>query len=189
MAATSYSSAAPRPERRDEVSFARLLWVGPLTVVVALVVNLAIKTIVIALDPSLARMGQLGRPLIVLTLEGAIAAVVIFAIMALLAPRPIFWFRIVAIVALLLSLLPDIALAIGGAPMRQAMGVVGPLARVGAPAPSGPRPAGPPPGAVLPGAPLEQVLVLMLLHIAAAVVCIVLLTTLTRKPAPTEGGD
>jgi hypothetical protein len=181
MAAAMYPSAAPRPAGRDEVSFARLLWVGPLTVVAALIVNLAIKTIVIAIDPSLARMGQLGRSMIVLTLEGAIAAVVVFALMALLVPRPIFWFRIVAVVALLLSLLPDIGLAMGGPAMMRAMSVVGPLARVGAPAPSGPRPAGPPPGAALPGAPLEQVLVLMLLHVATAVVCIVLLTTLTRK--------
>lgn len=189
MTATSYPSAAPRPNRWDEVSFTRLLWVGPLTVAVALLVNLALKTILIALDPSLAHMGQLGRPLVVLTLEGAIAAVVVFAIMALLVPRPIFWFRIVAVVALLLSLLPDIALALGGAPMRQAMGVVGPLARIGAPAPTGPRPAGPPPGAVLPGAPPHQVLVLMLLHVATAVVCIVLLTTLARRPATSAAGD
>ncbi|HEX5500928.1 MAG TPA: hypothetical protein VFX03_16950, partial [Thermomicrobiales bacterium] len=63
MASTSYPSTAERPEGREEVSFARLLWVGPLTVVVALIVNLAIKAIVIALDPSLARMGQLGRSL------------------------------------------------------------------------------------------------------------------------------
>ena len=33
-------------ERRDGVSLTRLLWVGPLTVVVALVVNLIIKTLV-----------------------------------------------------------------------------------------------------------------------------------------------
>ena len=32
-------------ERRDGVSFTRLLWVAPLTVVVALVVNLIIKTL------------------------------------------------------------------------------------------------------------------------------------------------
>ncbi|HET7093410.1 MAG TPA: hypothetical protein VFI22_08030, partial [Thermomicrobiales bacterium] len=106
MASTSYPSVGERPAGREEVSFGRLLWVGPLTVVAALVVNLAIKAIVIALDPSLARMGQLGRSLVVLTLEGAIAAVVVFAIMALLVPRPIFWFRIIAVVALLLSLLP-----------------------------------------------------------------------------------
>jgi len=30
---------------------------------------------------------------------------------------------------------------------------------------------------------VEQVLVLMLLHVATAVVCVVLLTTLTRQPA------
>jgi hypothetical protein len=34
---------------------------------------------------------------------------------------------------------------------------------------------------VPPAAPIEQVLVLMLLHTAVAVVCIVMLTTLTRE--------
>jgi hypothetical protein len=68
MTATTYGeTAAPR---RDGVSFTRLLWVAPLTVVVALVVNLIIKTIVQALDPSLKEMPQLGQSLIVLTLEG-----------------------------------------------------------------------------------------------------------------------
>jgi hypothetical protein len=33
--------------------------------------------------------------------------------------------------------------------------------------------------------PVEQVLVLMLLHVAVATVCIVLLTTLARKPTAT----
>src|SRR5215212_652662 len=88
-------------ERRDGVSVARLLWVAPLTVVVALVVNLIIKTLLQALDPSLTEMGQLGRPLIILTLEGAILAVIVFA---LLVPHPIRWFRIVGVIALLISL-------------------------------------------------------------------------------------
>ena len=74
----TYDSAA---ERRDGVSFSRLLWVGPVTVVVALLVNLAIKTLLQALDPSLEEMGQLGRPLVILTLEGAILAVLVFALM------------------------------------------------------------------------------------------------------------
>src|SRR5262249_16088448 len=151
------SSAAQRPERREEVSFSRLLWVAPLTVAVALVVNLAIKAIVLAIDPALSHMGQLGRPLIVLTLEVAIAAVVVFAIMAAFGPRPIFWYRIVGVNALLISLLPDIALFLGGDERRASLSVVGPLISVGMPAPSGPRPAGPPPGAPLPGTPLEQV--------------------------------
>jgi hypothetical protein len=43
-------------------------------------------------------------------------------------------------------------------------------------------PGGPSPGDVLPGLPWDRVLILMLLHTATAVVCIVLLTTLTREP-------
>src|SRR5215203_7180020 len=115
----SYDSAA---ERRDGVSFPRLLWVGPLTVVVALLVNLAIKTLLQALDPSLAEMGQLGRPLVILTLEGAILAVLVFALMVWLVPHPIRWFRLVAVIALLLSLIPDLLLGFGGiygAPARR----------------------------------------------------------------------
>ena len=60
----------------------------------------------------------------------------------------------------------------------------------------GGRPSGPPPGAqtggpppsFTSGIPLEQVAVLMLLHAAVAIVCIVLLTTLPRvtRPRPSE---
>ena len=49
-AIASYDNAA---ERRDGVSWTRLLWVAPLTVAVALVVNLIIKSIVQALNPAL----------------------------------------------------------------------------------------------------------------------------------------
>jgi hypothetical protein len=61
MTATTYGETAAA--RRDGVSFTRLLWVAPLTVVVALVVNLTIKSIVQALDPSLTEMLQLGQSL------------------------------------------------------------------------------------------------------------------------------
>jgi len=54
----------------EKVSFRRLLWVGPLTVVVAVLLNYAIKLAVQAADPSLDRMGQLGPPLLSLTLQG-----------------------------------------------------------------------------------------------------------------------
>src|SRR3954453_2054798 len=70
MTATRVSE--PPAERRDGVSIPRLLWVAPLTVIVALIVNLIIKTLVQTLDPSLTEMPQLGRSLIILTLEGAI---------------------------------------------------------------------------------------------------------------------
>src|SRR5215203_1481261 len=133
----SYDSAA---ERRDGVSFSRLLWVGPVTVVVALLVNLAIKTLLQALDPSLAEMGQLGRPLVILTLEGAILAVLVFALMVWLVPHPIRWYRIVAVIALLLSLIPDLLLGLGGYARRMGSSMVAPFSRFGAmffPAPAG----------------------------------------------------
>jgi hypothetical protein len=179
-------------ERRDGVSWGRLLWVAPLTVVVALLVNLALKTLLQALDPALNEMGQLGRPLIILTLEGAILAVLVFALMVWLVPHPIRWFRLVGVIALLLSLIPDLLLGLGGDLRRTGSAMVAPFSRFGAqffPAPSGGGPppgGGPSPGEVLPGLPWDRVLILMLLHTATAVVCIVLLTTLTREPAITD---
>src|SRR5215213_11888491 len=130
MTATTYGETAAA--RRDGVSFARLLWVAPLTVVVALVVNLIIKTIVQALDPSLKEMPQLGQSLIVLTLEGAILAVIIFTVMVWLVPHPIRWFRIVAVIAWLLSLIPDLLLGLGGDMRRTGSGMVAPFSRFGA---------------------------------------------------------
>ena len=181
-------------DRRDGVAWTRLLWVAPLTVIVALIVNLAIKTILQAIDPSLNDMGQLGRPLIILTLEGAILAVIVFALMVWLVPHPIRWYRIVAVIALLISLIPDLLLGFGGEARRMGSGMVSPFTRFGArffPAPpaGGPPPAAPSPGDVLPGLPWERVLILMLLHAATAIVCIVMLTTLTRDPAAIRGSQ
>ena len=187
---TATTDEATLAERRDRVSWRRLLWVGPLTVVVALLVNLALKALLQALNPSLAEMGQLGRPMIILTVEGAILAVLVFALMVWLVPHPIRWFRLVAVIALLISLIPDLLLGLGGDLRRMGSAMVSPFTRFGAqffPAPAGGgRPGGgggPSPGEVLPGLPWDRVLVLMLLHAATAAVCIVMLTTLTREPA------
>jgi hypothetical protein len=189
MSATTFDETPA--ERRDGVSWTRLLWVAPLTVVVALLVNLVIKTLLVALNPSLAEMGQLGRPMIILTLEGAILAVIVFALMVWLVPHPIRWFRIVGVIALVISLLPDLLLGLGGDLRRTGSAMVSPFTRFGAqffPAEQGGGrpPGGPSPAEALPGLPWERVLILMLLHTATAVVCIVLLTTLTRDPATVE---
>ena len=187
---TATASFDTASERRDGVSWRRLLWVAPLTVVVALLVNLAIKTLLQALNPSLAEMGQLGRPMIILTLEGAILAVIVFALMVWLVPHPIRWFRIVGAIALLISLIPDLLLGLGGDARRLGSAMVAPFTRFGSqffPAPPGggrPGGGGPSPTDVLPGLPWDRVLILMGLHTATAVVCIVLLTTLTRESAP-----
>lgn len=177
----------------DRVSWRRLLWVAPLTVVLSVLVCMGIRAVVQALDPSLARMGQLGPAMTTLAIEGSLAAVVVFVLFTLFVPRAIFWFRIVGVLALVLSWAPDIALGLGGTYMRTAMRYVGPIATIGQSGPGGggPPPAGgsplpgaqtggPPPG-FLNGMPWEQVFVLMFLHTAVAVVCIGLLSYVAKQ--------
>jgi hypothetical protein len=175
-------------ERRDYVSWKRLLWVAPLTVAAAVAVNMAIAFLLRAINPALNEMGLLGRPNVILTLEGAVLAVIVFALMAWLVTHPIRWYRIVGVLALLISLIPDVLLGMGGGWREAGSGMVAPFGRVGAllfPSNGGRRPSAPA-GQVLPGMPWGQVLILIALHVAAAVVCIVLLTTLTRDPAPEQ---
>jgi hypothetical protein len=189
-----FETTAVQTDERDGVQWSRLLWVAPLTVIVSLLANLAIKVVVQALDPGLADMGQLGRPLVTLTLEGAILGVLAFALIAWLLPRPIRAYRIVAVIALFLSLIPDLLLGFGGDARRLGSWMMGPFFRLASLFPGssagGGRPAGgPTPAEALPAMPWERVLILILLHVATAAVCIVLLTTLTRAPgAPDEQG-
>jgi hypothetical protein len=193
MSAIASAAAFGRVDRGERVSWLRLLWVAPLTVVAAVAGCYLVRTLVLLIDPSLSRMSQLGQPMITLTIEGAISASVVFGLFALLVPRPLFWYRRLGIVALVLSWAPDIALGIGGAPMQLAMRYVGPLASIGRSGGGGPPPGGatqtggPPPG-FFSAMPLEQVVVLMLLHATVAVVCVVLLTTLTRARGLREQG-
>ena len=178
------SSAA----RRDYVSWRRLLWVAPLTVAAAVLVNVAIAFLLRAINPDLNEMGLLGRPNVILTLEGAVLAVIVFALMVWLVPHPIRWYRVIGVLALLISLIPDVLLGMGGGWREAGSGMVAPFGKVGMmpfpPSGGGRRPPAPAPGEVLPGLPWDRVLILMSLHVAAAIVCIVLLTTLTREPAP-----
>jgi hypothetical protein len=192
MTVASIAPTAPRAQSLSPVWFRRLVWVAPLTVVAALAVNFAIRFVVQSVSPGLSRMPQLGSPMITLTVIGSVAAIVAFILVGVLTRRPFFWYPILAVVALLFSWLPDIALAMGGQWAGLAMRFVGPVATLFSPAPGGPPPGaapgggGPPPGGGGGGfsAPIEQVLVLMLLHTATAVVCVTLLTRLTRARAP-----
>jgi hypothetical protein len=108
-------------------SFTRWLWVAPLTVVVALAANFVIRSIAVALDPGLSRSGQLQGVYVGLTLMGSVAAMLILGLLVLTVARPLFWFRIVAIGALLVSWIPDIGLAMGGRLMLTSMQVMGHL--------------------------------------------------------------
>src|SRR5258708_84248 len=196
MIATSSTPVARSMVRRDQASLTRLLWVAPLTLALAVAACYVIRFLAQLLDTNAVRMPQLQMPMVVLAVEGALAAIVVFVVFALFVPRPIFWYRIVGGVALLMSLLPDIGLALGGAPMLTAVRFVGPLTAVGSPGPGGP--GGPPPGGgpgaggpparFLSGMSLDPALVLILLHVAVGLVCIGVLTTLARKSAVSANG-
>src|SRR5258708_5827798 len=141
ISAASAPLAAPVDDKHDRISLARLVWVAPLTLIAALAVCFAIRFVVQSLDPNLTRLPQLREPMIALIVEGVLAAIVVFALFAAFVPRPIFWYRTLGIAALLVSFLPDIALGLGGAPMRLSMSVIGPLTSLGQP--GGPGPGGP----------------------------------------------
>src|SRR5258708_18736819 len=151
IATASTPVVASVDDQHDRISMRRLAWVAPLTLLVALAVCFAIRFIVQFLDPTLSRMPQLREPMTALTVEGVIAAVVVFAIFAAFAPRPIFWYRTLGVVALVISSLPDIALALGGTPMMLSIRIVGPLTSIGMPATGAG--GGPPPGGVAGGPP------------------------------------
>ena len=194
MSATASVLTRPNVTQDERISWTRFALTAPLTLIVAIGACLGLKSLLLAIDPSLSRMPQLGPALVTLTIEGSLAAIVVFAALALiLKTRAFLWFRIVGAVALVLSWLPDVALALGGTPMMLALRFVGPLASVGmggAPQggpPPGAQAGGPPPG-FLSSMPAERVLVLMALHTVVAVVCVGMLTTLPRvrvsRPSP-----
>jgi hypothetical protein len=100
----SRSPVRPRP------GLMRLLWVGPLTVLVSIVAVLIVRIVAVALlhpPPEFTPLGW-DSP-IVLTAVFVTSAALVFVLVARLASNAIRTFRIIAAVVLLLSFLPDIA--------------------------------------------------------------------------------
>jgi hypothetical protein len=97
------------------VDFRKLLWVGPLTIIAAIVANLIIQQIAAAaLRPDPSFMPLSPPPPIMFTLIGVLGAVIVYAVVGRFAHRPIALFRRIALVALLVSLIPDVLLLLPG---------------------------------------------------------------------------
>jgi hypothetical protein len=90
MSAIASAPAIGRAVRTERVSWLRVLWVAPFTLVVAVLACFGLRALLQSLDPSLSQMGQLGLPMITLTIEGALAAIVVFILFALFVPRAIY---------------------------------------------------------------------------------------------------
>lgn len=121
-------SAASATAAEERVSGRRLLWVGPLTIIAAVVANQIVHFLAIALfniSPEFPPL-QPGPP-IAFTIMGVLGAVIVFAIIGRLSRRPIGLFRRIALVVLVLSFIPDIALLLTGAMPGTSLVAVGTL--------------------------------------------------------------
>lgn len=93
------------------VSLGRLAVVGVLTVAVAVVVNVVIRTVAVSVLGIGEGFQPLGvGPTVFFTVVGVAGAVVVFGVMLRFARRPVRLFRRVAFAVLLVSLVPDLLL-------------------------------------------------------------------------------
>jgi hypothetical protein len=148
----------------EHVALKKLWWVGPLAIVGAAIANAVLRAIALAvLNPDRSFMPLQSLTFLPFTIIGVLGAVIVFALVARFARNPIRTYHIVAIVALLISLVPDLLLL---------------LSPAGAPPPGVPTAGGPP---MMGGVTLPNVAALMIMHVAAYAISTGLLTTLTRE--------
>ena len=140
----------------QRVRYGRLWWVGLLTIVLAVVTNLIVRAVAllfITVSPEFLPLSD-PIPTITFTIGGVLAAVIVFAIVGRFTRRPARVYTIIAVIALLLSLVPDIMMLVDPASFP------------------------------FPGANVGTVSVLLAQHIAAAVIAVWMLTTQAIETVP-----
>lgn len=114
---------------RDGVSLGRLAFVGAVAVAVAVVVNVLIRTVavsVLGIGEGFLPLGV--GPTVVFTVAGMVGAVVVFGLILRFARhRPVWLFRRVALVVLVISLVPDVLLLFSGSMPGATVASVGTL--------------------------------------------------------------
>ncbi|MBA3944775.1 MAG: hypothetical protein H0X37_09470 [Herpetosiphonaceae bacterium] len=126
MAAT-YSTAASSVQP-DDVALRRLAWVGPLTIIAAVIGTVIVRTIAAALL-NVGNFPPLGwGPPIAFTVIGALGAVLVFALIGRFARRPITLFKRIALGVLVVSFVPDILLLVSRVMPGTTVATVGALA-------------------------------------------------------------
>jgi hypothetical protein len=108
-------SAASASSAEERVSYRRLLWVGPLAIVASVIANQIVHFLALSLfniSPDFPPL-QFGPP-IMFTIIGVLGAVIVYAIVGRLSHRPIRLFRVIALIVLVLSFIPDIGLLTSG---------------------------------------------------------------------------
>ena len=107
-------STTPRPTSGSRVALRKLVWVGPLTIILAALVNLAIRTLAVAFFGVAERFVYLQAPFVISsTIAFLVLALLAFVLVGRITRHPVRIFRIVAGVALLISLLNPLMLLVG----------------------------------------------------------------------------
>ncbi len=121
MSASSAAGAQSSP-----ITFGSIARTALLAIVLSVVANLLVRIIAFALLPIPAEFPPLGwAPPILFTVIGVLAAFIVFAVLARTSRRPVQVFRIVALVALLLSLIPDLLILMNPSPALPGTTVAG----------------------------------------------------------------
>jgi hypothetical protein len=107
------ASTTTRPTWRPDVALRKLVWVGPLTIVIAALVNLVIRTLAVAFFGVPDDFTYLQAPVVIgSTVVFLVLALVAFILVGRFARRPVGFYRILALLALFISFLnPVMALA------------------------------------------------------------------------------
>ncbi len=99
----------------ERIAVNRLLWVGPLTILAATVANIIIQQLAVAvLNPDPAFLPLTVVPPIIFTVVGVVGAVIVYAMIGRFSQQPVRLFRRVALVALVVSFIPDILMLVTG---------------------------------------------------------------------------
>ena len=107
------ASTTTRPISRLGIAIRKLVWVGPLTIIVAASVNLVIRTIAVAFFGVPAGFTYLQAPFVIgSTVVFLLLALVAFILVGRFARRPVRFYRVLVVIALFVSFLnPVMALA------------------------------------------------------------------------------
>lgn len=107
------TSTTTRPTSQEGFALRKLVWIGPLTIVVAALVNLVIRTIAVAFVGIPDGFAYLQVPFVIgSTVVFLLLALAAFILVGRFARHPVRFYRILALVALVISFLnPIMALA------------------------------------------------------------------------------
>ncbi len=110
-------SISTRPTPRERVAARKLVWVGPLTVVIVSLVNLVVRTLAVSFFGVTAGFIYLQAPFVIgSTVVFLVLALLAFVLIGRFSRQPVRIFRIVAGVALLVSFLNPLLLLAGRFP-------------------------------------------------------------------------